>query len=177
MICKVTPCERVARSKGLCFSHYQRWRRNGDPGDTPIRYQSSQLDDLAVRLEAWSAKVGSCRIWKGHTNGDGYPTLNWKGRNRFAHRLAYELANGPTDLPLDHLCRTPACINPEHLEPVPQAVNVQRGRLAVLDPAAVVAIRKSYAKGEKTQSEIAAVFGVGRQTISNVVTRKTWRNI
>jgi hypothetical protein len=31
---------------------------------------------------------------------------------------------------LDHLCRVPPCVNPEHLEPVTPAVNTQRGEPA-----------------------------------------------
>jgi len=32
----------------------------------------------------------------------------------------------PEGLHLDHLCRVRACVNPYHLDPVPQAVNNQR---------------------------------------------------
>jgi hypothetical protein len=33
----------------------------------------------------------------------------------------------PDGLMLDHLCRNTACVNPSHLEPVTNSVNVQRG--------------------------------------------------
>ena len=33
----------------------------------------------------------------------------------------------PDGLVLDHLCRNRACVNPEHLEPVTQSVNLLRG--------------------------------------------------
>jgi hypothetical protein len=46
-----------------------------------------------------------------------------------AHRVAYELLVGPIPdgMHLDHLCRTPACVNPAHLEPVTPRVNSLRG--------------------------------------------------
>lgn len=46
-----------------------------------------------------------------------------------AHRVAYELLIGPiaAGLELDHLCRTHACVNPAHLEPVTGQVNLLRG--------------------------------------------------
>ena len=46
-----------------------------------------------------------------------------------AHRLAYLITfrRIPVGLVLDHLCRNRACINPFHLEPVTQSVNVRRG--------------------------------------------------
>ncbi len=51
------------------------------------------------------------------------------GKTTHAHRAAYELLIGPVPagLHLDHLCRTPACVNPLHLEPVTNQVNTLRG--------------------------------------------------
>lgn len=46
-----------------------------------------------------------------------------------AHRFAYEDSVGPIPdgLTLDHLCRTSACVNPLHLEPVSMTENNRRG--------------------------------------------------
>ena len=46
-----------------------------------------------------------------------------------AHRFAYESLVGPIPegLVLDHLCRNPGCVNPDHLQPVTQAENHRRG--------------------------------------------------
>ena len=46
-----------------------------------------------------------------------------------AHRVYYERHVGPVPegLELDHLCRNPGCVNPEHLEPVTHAENIRRG--------------------------------------------------
>jgi hypothetical protein len=45
-----------------------------------------------------------------------------------AHRFAYMLLVGaiPPGLTLDHLCGQPACVRPEHLEPVTNAENLRR---------------------------------------------------
>lgn len=73
--------------------------------------------------------LGKCWIWTGAKLSFGYGHLSWKGKFRVAHHVAYELLIGPVppDLETDHLCRTPACVNPAHLEPVTHRVNVLRG--------------------------------------------------
>lgn len=35
--CSVAVCDRPVVARGLCSGHYQRFRLNGDPGETPIR--------------------------------------------------------------------------------------------------------------------------------------------
>jgi hypothetical protein len=68
-------------------------------------------------------------LWTGNVNNAGYATLRFQESNHYAHRLAYETFVGPipTGLQIDHLCRTPLCINPAHLEPVTQRENIRRG--------------------------------------------------
>ena len=64
-----------------------------------------------------------CWLWTGHR-------VKEYGRYSgvLAHRYSYEQVRGdiPAGLGLDHLCRTPACVNPWHAEPVTQAVNNER---------------------------------------------------
>ena len=52
-----------------------------------------------------------------------------KQKGLLAHRVAYELFNGPipAGLTVDHLCRNTRCVNPAHLEAVTQRVNTLRG--------------------------------------------------
>lgn len=67
-----------------------------------------------------------CWLWLGTLDNKGYGRI---GRGSLAHRVAYELVVGPIPegLELDHLCRTPACCNPAHLDPVTHAENMRRG--------------------------------------------------
>lgn len=80
-----------------------------------------------------------CWLWTGATNGFGYGRLFSNGRNRYAHRVSFEIAHGPIadDMQLDHLCRNTFCINPDHLEPVTNQENVKRGLMSALRPARV----------------------------------------
>ena len=69
-----------------------------------------------------------CWLWTA-SGKLGYGAFRFDGRQRQAHRLAYRKLVGEFDTALvcDHLCRTPACVNPAHIEPVTQAENVRRG--------------------------------------------------
>jgi len=90
-----------------------------------------------------------CVVWTSTIANNGYGVTKIKGRQYKAHRLAYESVNGPIPIddetgepfPLDHVCHSETescpggetclhrrCINPDHLEPVTPAVNVQRGK-------------------------------------------------
>lgn len=72
----------------------------------------------------------SCWLWRGGLRYDGYAQISVSpGKIRRVHRVAYELLRGPipAGLVLDHLCRVPACWNPDHLEPVTDRVNLLRG--------------------------------------------------
>jgi len=77
-----------------------------------------------------------CWLWRGNKIPAGYGQFRVGGmadgtrRYKMAHRVAYELTKGeiPDGLVLDHLCRTPLCCNPDHLEPVNRGENVRRGK-------------------------------------------------
>jgi hypothetical protein len=84
-------------------------------------------------------RVDGCWMWTGTLTEDGY---GWgafmrsltPGGSALAHRAVFELYAGPIppDLVLDHLCRVPRCVNPEHLEPVTNLENSRRGLHGVL---------------------------------------------
>lgn len=78
-----------------------------------------------------------CWLWVGDCDSLGYGRFyewtNGRSRVRLAHRVVYEFERGeiPEGLDLDHLCRNPSCVNPDHLEPVTHAVNMARGAHAM----------------------------------------------
>jgi hypothetical protein len=69
-------------------------------------------------------------IWQGWANDAGYPYTHFEGRDQPAYRVIWKLLVGtiPAGLELDHLCVTPMCCNPRHLEPVTHAENQRRIR-------------------------------------------------
>lgn len=87
----------------------------------------SIVDRFWAKVSAESAD--SCWLWTGSKNLGGYGIFNVRSRGTGAHRWAYEALRDeiPEGLHLDHLCRTPACVNPWHLEPVTPLENTRRG--------------------------------------------------
>lgn len=81
----------------------------------------------------WSRveKTETCWLWTGTRDGQGYGRFGSKRvfSSHFAHRIAYILKRGPIPdgLEIDHLCRNPGCVNPDHLEAVTHRVNLLRG--------------------------------------------------
>lgn len=78
---------------------------------------------------------GTCWRWTKCKNPLGYGQINVKYKLISAHIVGYWLHKGriPADLFLDHLCRNPWCVNPDHLEPVTHAENNRRSIPATRD--------------------------------------------
>lgn len=93
----------------------------------------------AKTIERFEMKIhpepnSGCWLWTASTTAYGYGRFFTGRRNGhshwdLAHRISYLMNVGPipSDKELDHLCRVPTCVNPNHLEPVTRQVNVWRG--------------------------------------------------
>lgn len=69
-----------------------------------------------------------CWEWNRALDRRGYGEVHSEGRTQRAHRVVYRalVGNLPDDLTIDHLCRNPRCVNPDHLEPVTLEENTHR---------------------------------------------------
>lgn len=89
---------------------------------------------LADRFWRYAIPSEGCWIWRGSVGTNGYPRIKAPAGVRptvlSAHRVGYEIVVGPIPegLELDHLCKTPLCVNPAHLEPVTRSENARRLR-------------------------------------------------
>jgi hypothetical protein len=88
-------------------------------GDALVRQFWAKVDRRGER---------DCWLWTAKTNGRyGYVALPGR-RHVGAHRVAWELTNGPIPAGqvVHHICRSPLCVNPAHLRVGSQAENVMR---------------------------------------------------
>lgn len=77
----------------------------------------SQRFEEKYQAIPWSG----CWIWTAGVDEYGYGVIKAenKGNKKYrAHRVSYELYRSkiPEGLVLDHICRTPSCVNPDHLK-------------------------------------------------------------
>lgn len=141
-----------------------------------------------------------CWEWKGACHPAGHGQIRAGGRSGrvvYAHRVAWELANGPIPegMCILHRCDNPPCVNLLHLYLGTHVDNLQdaydrsrrqvvvpdnvgeRNSNAKLNREQVVEILDKHASGDYTHAELGAIYGVARPTITDIVNRTTWGHI
>jgi hypothetical protein len=76
-----------------------------------------------------NTQASGCWLWTGGSERKGYGRFRDEDKKLVsAHRWAYEyfVEMIPKGMQTDHLCNTPACVNPDHLELVTNLENQKR---------------------------------------------------
>lgn len=154
------------------------------------------VDRFWAKVDRSQLSPGGCWTWTAGTCGSGYGSFQGPHRTLNAHRVAWEIENGPIPKGdghhgtcVCHRCDNKLCCNPAHLFLGSNAANMadkaQKGRQArgersgnvKLDTDKVKAIRACYATGCFSQASLAEQFGISTTQIHSVVNRKSWRHV
>ena len=145
-------------------------------------------DTVRARLEAKTRKTASCWLWTGPLNTRGYGHMVITCTRAMAHRVSYWINRGqiPKGESVLHACDVPACVNPEHLRVGTARDNAadaiargrtlrgERGTKAKLTEQQALEVIRLWSQGERTQAQIAGLFGVTGSTVANIASGKTW---
>ena len=181
-------CHRPLYGRGLCSAHYYQMKKAGTLNTQHFRRAGGSAEDR-LRWHGWDVTDDGCWEWKGSRGRRGYGQVRVGGKSRKAHRLAYEVWNGPIPkgLYVCHSCNNPPCINPAHLRTGTHADNMTDRSLAghyggkysgasKLDADKVRQIRKMREAGA-TYPQIASKFGVKRGAVGDIIRGKTWAHV
>lgn len=195
---QITPLAKWNHSRtGVVKGKHLRYMYGHERKLPPVnpRTMKSASDKEWTLEEAWSqyivrGGVDECWEWQGPMQGWGYGALSFQGQKFGAHRVAYELHNGPIPdgMQVCHTCDNPPCCNPSHLFLGSNDDNVRdrtlKGRSArgervhnaKLTRKDVVKIRSLVQAGVSRQ-EIAKRYGITDGYVGRLARRKAWRHV
>lgn len=135
--CTIEDCTGEVLARGWCKTHYNRWRKHGDPNvhlwntckrcssKTKLqdycpdckeylsrsRHDGESLEDKIARVEV--DKSGDCWVWRGNMTND-VPRVG----STYVLNYFWQQKTGKTKPPgrlIQRSCRNLSCVNPEHL--------------------------------------------------------------
>lgn len=193
----ITNATAICLHCGEAFPTLQAEINRGNAKYCSKRCQFDGRPQKTVEQHFWPKvnKTDGCWLWTGAPNRGGYGPMMIGGRKGYkalAHRVSWELANGPipSDMFVLHNCPggdNPACVNPAHLWLGTRADNQrdmaeknrslygERSLKAKITSDQASAIRVRYSQGGISQKALGKEFGISQAGISMIVTEKNWK--
>jgi hypothetical protein len=130
-----------------------------------------ELDVAYIEQRSIPEPNSGCWLWIGTEAPGGYGFINLRGRRMTAQRGSYLMFKGaiPDGLEIDHLCRNPGCVNPDHLEAVTHQENCRRrDAVRTACPRGHVYDDHVDARGSRRCRKCAAIARTRRLALSNL---------
>lgn len=181
-------CETCGKSFVACRAWHQTVPRFCSNGCKFRRYGDTPAAVLAARVDR-NGGPDACWPFVGPLATNGYGLIRIHRKQLLAHRVAWEVANGPIPdgLLVCHKCDNPPCCNPSHYflgTPADNSADAaakgrqprgnvhSQAKLTERDIPVIRALR-----GTMTVAAIAERFGVDRTTIYDVWNGKNWSHV
>ena len=187
MLCVVDGCGNRVRSRksGLCHMHFARVERHGRTDGVSQRHRKrfKWIDDHVDH------RSDECLTWPFTTGDNGRGTMTVDGRPISAPRYMCILAHGAPpseEMQTAHSCGNGhlGCMNPRHLRWATASENesdkiahgtMRRGQMVNTSKLTESEVREIRAAGHSIGlAELSAKFGVSKQAIWAIRTRKNW---
>ncbi len=183
--CSIEGCAKRVNCRGLCSTHYHRWRKHGDPHQGPGTPYGAPM---AFIEQAVASSTDQCIIWPYARTGSGYGKVNVRGTLHNAHRLVLERAVGTPPCPgmaaahAPLVCHNRLCVNPRHLrwattaenhaDKVPDGTHHrgERQGASKLTTAQVLAIRTD----RRPIDAISKDYGISARYVYEIRAGRTW---
>lgn len=185
--CSLEGCTSRHFGHGYCVRHYVRWRKTGSTdavGFTPIGEPLRFFWETVIPFDG-----DECLVWPFARSKQGYAMMNFEQKNWVVSRLVLTMTEGaPPHKSMDaaHSCGKGdhGCVNRRHLRWDTRAGNFADKKLhgtyvrgaeqngAKLSERDVREIRVLAKHNSRTV--IALKFGVSRQTVNDIVWKRTW---
>jgi hypothetical protein len=145
---------------------------------TQLNERDHAREHLIERFLRHVEITDGCWLWAGSRTKLGYGQFSVSAalRGQFAHRVSFELFAGPIPegLELDHLCRTPACVRPSHLEAVTHRENLFRSEAICTINARKTRCPKGhpYDRVKKNGDRFCGVCATERERLRSIAKRE-----
>ena len=161
LTCSFPGCGRPRHARDLCNSHRMQTRRGSE-----LRALADRTAPLRARFEQNVDKSGECWEWAGSKTAAGYGRIGHRGRDIYAHVLAFEFAGGhvPPGMVVDHKCRNRGCVRPDHLHAVTLKQNNENLGISPRNTSGIrgVSWDRVNAKWRGTVKHAGRAYNVGR---------------
>lgn len=174
--CSVEDCDKEMYARGYCKTHYFRWYKFGDPLTVNRNYHGLSKSS---EYNVWAMMKQRC-LNKKQNNYKNYGARGIKVCDRWKNSFSAFYADiGPRPSKNHTLERLNNNLGyfPGNVVWALRSVNCRNTRRIKLNVEKVKRIRDLYKKKLRTRKELAVEFGVPVDTIKNVVTHRTWKNV